>query len=84
MSPGAKGSEDFSQVAATPDFMALARGAVRDVTGQDGEHFGPVNSYDQSFYNIGVSSCFIWCSMLEVIYGAVSRELHHDFIMKGK
>ena len=60
--PGAKGSEDFSQVAATPDFMALARGAVRDVTGQDGEHFGPVNSYDQSFYNIGVSSCFIWSS----------------------
>lgn len=62
--PGSKGADDFSQVAATPDFMALARRAVRDVTGQDGEHVGPVNSYDQSFYNIGVSSCFIWSSQL--------------------
>ncbi len=62
--PGIRGSDDFGQVTAGPDLFEIAAAAVRDATGQEGRFGKRVRAWDQSFQNIGISSFFVWSSLL--------------------
>lgn len=63
-SPGCRWASVFTDVMWTEEAGPLARGAIRDVTGEEAEWARPLRAGDYSFSNIGISSAFMLSSTM--------------------